>query len=331
MQDYFLQFPNIQTSFQLTHERAALSIGSCFSEAIGHHLLQTCFDIRINPFGIVFSPKIIAQQLNDILESRFYTVADLLLDNDLYFSFNHHSSFSGVDRYQVLMDINNEITKAHSLLKSHNTILLLTFGSAFYYALHENNQAVANCHKQAANLFDKQMQLSADMIDEWHLLMDKLQSFNPSLKIVVTVSPVRYKRDGLIENNRSKAQLFSLVDYLQRQFPNTISYFPAYEIVNDCLRDYRFFKQDLVHPNTIAVSEVWQHFQTAYFSAHTKEITNSLEAFNRQFQHRIQHHQSEAAETFERNKRENAIAFFKKYPILKNTVHFQENLATYLE
>jgi hypothetical protein len=331
MQNYFLQFPKLSSSFTIDHQSPTLSIGSCFAEEVGYNLHTNCFNININPFGIVFSPKVMVKQLYQIIEKGVYSDSDIVHHEDLYFSFDHHSSFSGVDRYQVLTEINTEISDAHHLLKKKNAVLMLTFGSAFYYELKETEEAVSNCHKQANHLFHKKMQTSDEMIQEWKALMTDLLLFNPTLKIIFTVSPVRYVRDGVIENNVSKAQLFSLAHHLGNHFNACSNYFPAYEMVNDCLRDYRFFKEDLVHPNKIAVQEVWHYFQSVFLSEPTRKMVLQIEEFNKQIRHSIRHNETKAARLFDEKSRQSRQSFFSTFPYLQNSKYFTEYFSVYID
>jgi hypothetical protein len=329
MKNYFLPFPAISTSVSMHHQSPMVSIGSCFAEAVGYNLYTNCFNIAINPFGIVFSPKLIVRQLHEIIAKKNYTYDDLSQQDDLHFSYYHHSSFSGLDKYQVLLDINQEINEAHQLLKKPGAVLLLTLGSSFYYELNATQMPVANCHKQPNQLFTKVLQTSDSMLPEWNALLIALSKFNPDLKIIMTVSPVRYVRDGVVENNVSKAQLFSLTHFLKTKYPQICLYFPAYEIITDCLRDYRFFKEDLVHPNKMAVSEVWEYFQAAYFKLESQEMVTQIEAFNKQIKHSILHNESKAARLFDAKIKQARQTFFNQYPYLQKSKYFDAHFSVY--
>jgi GSCFA family len=331
MKDYFLPFPKANSPFSIHHQSSILSVGSCFAEEVGYHLFSNCFNITINPYGIVFSPKMIVKQLQEIIERKVYGHSDLILSNDLYFSYMHHSAFSGLDPYQVVTSINNEISEAHDLLKQKGATLVLTFGSAYYYELVESNKAVANCHKQPNHLFNKVLQSSNEMITEWELLMKTLLLFNPSIKLILTVSPVRYIRDGMIENNISKAQLFSLMQFLKSQSAVQSTYFPAFEIVNDCLRDYRFFKEDMVHPNKLAVNEVWNYFQSVFFNESTQQMTNQITEFNKQVKHSLLHNESKAARLFDEKTKRSREIFFNTHPYLQKSKYYQDYFSVYSE
>jgi hypothetical protein len=322
MKDYFLPFPKASSSpFLINHQSSILSIGSCFAEEVGYHLFSNCFNITINPYGMVFSPKLIVKQLQEIVELKVYNHSDLVQSDDLYFSYGHHSVFSGLDPYQVVTTINNEISEAHNLLKQKDATLVLTFGSAYYYELSESHEAVANCHKQSSQLFNKVLQSSNEMIAEWEFLMKTLLLFNPSIKLILTVSPVRYIRDGMTENNVSKAQLFSLTHFLKSQYADQSTYFPAFEIVNDCLRDYRFFKED----------EVWHYFQSVFFDETTQQMTTKIGEFNKQVKHSILHNESKAARLFDEKAKHGRETFFNTYPYLQKSKYYQDYFSVYSE
>ncbi len=331
MQNYFLPFPNTQTQLKFHHKTPLVSIGSCFAEEIGKSLYTNCFNAQINPFGIVFSPELVFRQLHAILDHRVYTVEDLLLSDDLYYSFDHHGAFSGVDRHQVLMDINTAIENAHKALKMKGAVLMLTFASAYYYRLRSTGEPVANCHKQSSSLFDKVLQTDHEMIKGWPSLMERLLDFNPDLSIIATVSPVRHIKDGVVENNVSKAQLFSLLHSLANKFPKQLTYFPGYEIVNDCLRDYRFFKSDLVHPNAIAIQEIWTYFQSVFFDVSTKAIVAQIEGFNRDLNHKVLNASTKKAAQFKQNAKRQRQLFFEEHAYLQAAPYFIDFLSAYFD
>ena len=241
-------------------------MGSCFSENIGELLLQNKFNSLLNPNGILYNPSSIAIALRRYISNNLLKDSDLFYANECWNSWEHHSRYSHIEKLNCLGTINTEISKAHSFLKNTDW-LFITFGSAFVYK--RNNALVGNCHKQPHKEFSKELLETREIVNEYRKLISDLKTFNPNLKFVFTVSPVRYIRDGIVENNLSKARLIDAVHQLKN---DAAFYFPAYELVIDDLRDYRFYKEDMVHPNEQAVKYVFDKFRNSFFD----ESTDSL-------------------------------------------------------
>jgi len=247
------------------HDKLLL-VGSCFTEHIGNKLQELKFSILQNPNGILFDPYSVAASLVSYIQCKQYTAADLVYFNELWQSWQHHSIFSNTDQQACLQKINSSQQAAHQFLKDAGCIII-TLGSSFSYrltgeALQSSNkpgEAVANCHRAPAQWFNKHLM----GIEETNAVLDncihQLLHFNPKLKIIFTVSPVRHIRDGVVENNRSKARLLEVVHNLVNKF-DRLYYFPAYELVIDVLRDYRFYDIDMVHPNYPATEYVLEKF-----------------------------------------------------------------------
>ena len=256
-----------------------LLIGSCFTENIGAKFKTHLFELSENPYGILFNPVSVINALTEIMEIRKYQSDDLFLHNDLWHSWNHHSRFSAIEKDAALEGINHTIVEAHDFLKSANR-LVITLGSAWLYHLTNeaplgNGQVVANNHKGPINWFYKSLMQPNDLLEKLDDLVNRLQTFNPKLHIIFTISPVRHLREGLIENNRSKAVLIHAVHELVSQ-SNRVDYFPAYEYVMDDLRDYRFYAEDLVHPNFAASGYVWDKLVETYMEPKTQTIMKQI-------------------------------------------------------
>jgi len=296
-------------ALQLNYEHAQIFMGSCFADNMGSKTADLRFHTLVNPFGVVFNPFSICKNVLRALEKRSYSISELGQHNGLYYSFDHHSSFSHINAQQCLQGINSGIEETHDFLKN-SKVLFLTFGSAWVYLHNEN--AVANCHKIPQSNFTKEL-LSLENIVSWYNgLMQHLQRFNSKLQVVFTVSPVRHLKDGFIENQRSKAILIEAVHRLVGQNKNAF-YFPAYELVMDDLRDYRFFGRDLLHLNEIAIDYVWEKFTQTYYSEHSRKIMNDVAGLNSFLKHRPLHDSQEQIDI----NRQNAIKNIKeKYPFL---------------
>ena len=224
-----------------------LLTGSCFTEHIGNNLRDWKFDTFQNPNGILFDPASVAASLVSYIQPRQYVEDDLVFFNELWQSWQHHSQFSHTDKEECLQGINNSQTRAHAFLKETKW-LIITLGSSFSYRLSGTAQPVANCHRAPAKTFDKHLMTIEEINTALDNCLYQLFHFNPGLNILFTISPVRHARDGVVENNRSKARLIESVHHLVNKF-DRLWYFPAYELVIDVLRDYRFYDVDMVHPN----------------------------------------------------------------------------------
>ena len=273
----------------IEYEDKLMLIGSCFTENIGAKFKTHLFNVFENPYGILFNPISVSTALNEIVESKVYTVEDLFQHNELWHSWNHHSRFSAVQKEDALEKINASISAAHLFLKSANR-LVITLGSAWLYHLTNNaplgkGQVVANNHKAPSDWFYKSLMGPADLMATLKNLVNRLQAFNPNLHIIFTISPVRHLREGLVENNRSKAVLIHAVHELISQ-SDKLDYFPAYEYVIDDLRDYRFYAEDLVHPNFAASGYVWDKLIETYMDTDTQSLMKQVAEIQLAYNHK---------------------------------------------
>lgn len=280
---------------KIAYQDKLLLTGSCFTEHIGKGLSDLKFDVLQNPHGILFGVDAICQSLEDYLSVKKYTTQDLFHLNGVWNCWNHHSVFSDTMPDRALEKINNSITNASNFLKQSDHIVL-TLGSSFCYRLTAEAQlaskkeggSVANCHRAPALWFTKELLPVEWMVERLGTCISKLRELNPSLQVILTVSPVRHIRDGVQENNRSKARLFETIQRLEEKgFP--IYYFPAFEIVVDVLRDYRFYDIDLVHPNFAATDYVIEQFMKNCVDSSSQELANEIKKLRTAFRHRPQH------------------------------------------
>ncbi len=281
---FHLGFPVDPLENAIQYSDKLLLMGSCFAEEIGEKLQEHRFNTVINPHGILFNPLSITHALTTYLDGKVYTQKDLFLHNDIWHSWDHHSRFSDVNPEKALQQMNSAAaTAAHTLEQAD--WLILTFGSAHAHFLKENNRLVANNHKVPAANFYKRMLTPEEIITSLDNLMHRLFFRNRKVNILFTVSPVRYIRDGVVENNLSKAILLQCVHHLVNKF-DRLFYFPAYELVIDDLRDYRFFKEDMVHPNEQAISYVWDKVIQSCIHPESQPLLHQIAALNRAAAHR---------------------------------------------
>lgn len=296
---------NISKSpFVISHSNKLLLTGSCFTENIGNYLKQYRFAVNINPFGIMYNPISIFNTLNNIINQKIYTEQDLLQNNGLYISLDHHGLFSGTDKDEVLAGINKSIEKAHTDFNDGKYIII-TLGTSFIYNYLSQNKIVANCHKIPNKEFEKRLLTTEEIKKSYAEIKDKVKD-----KIILfTVSPVRHWRNGAVENQRSKSILIESIHQLISENSNC-HYFSAYEIMMDELRDYRFYEEDMLHPNKVAVKYIWERFAETYFNDDTSSINKKIEKINLLLQHRNKHPNTKEQILFE-EKVKNTIFEFK--------------------
>ncbi len=274
----------------IEYHKSVVLLGSCFSDNIGARLNNALFDSCVNPFGTLYNPASIASSLLDLLYERPYTENDLIQYNGLWHSFSHHSRFSGDNKAEVLARINSALKNAMESL-NHASALLVTFGTAWIYRLVDGNNVVANCHKMPSSTFKREMLSSTQIYGLWKKMLRELAARFPELKVVFTVSPIRHLADGAHANQLSKASLLEAADRLTKDFPTQAIYFPAYEIMMDDLRDYRFYAPDMVHPSEVAVDYIYENFCQSFMTDQTISKAKICESLTRRLNHRPIHRQ----------------------------------------
>ncbi len=272
---FHLNFTPTESTYKLSHQEGVLFIGSCFSEHIATKLNTLKFNCLSNPFGIVFNPESISSQLLRCINKTYFITEDVFEVNRAWFSLQAHSGLFNDNKVEFLNQLNNQIDIWHHQLKKAKT-LVITLGSAYAYKHIESNAIVANCHKLHATFFQKQLLSLNTLKQTYAQLIKELLNLNSQLQILFTVSPVKHLKDGIIENTRSKAILIEIAHTMVDEHKNC-TYFPAYELVTDDLRDYRFFETDLAHPNKQAIDYVWQKFSDYYFSEQTTTLNTKLQ------------------------------------------------------
>jgi len=299
---------------KIHHSSRIMTIGSCFSEHIGHKMQQRKFPIHIHPFGTVFNPHSMVLQLRRIVDSMPFTTDDLIFHHELWHTWEHSRHFTATNKESLLEQINSQLKVSHDFIQKTD-FLMITFGTAWAYFLQSNQQIVANCHKHPASAFGRQLLSVEQLSNDFFAVFELLTKLNPSLQILLTVSPVRHLRDGLIQDRWSKSRLIDLAHTLENSREN-VHYFPAYEIFTDELREYRFCEADLTHPSSIAIEYIWQQFQKTYFSESTQKINKEIERILAAMQHNVQHQNTTSFKQFAQQQYERVQNFQQNYPEL---------------
>lgn len=277
---------DIQPSQQkIEIEDKIFSIGSCFASEMSDLFQKGQLQTVNNPFGTIFNPFSINNSVKRLHDSEFYYEDDLIAYNDEYISLDHHTSFDTRYVHQTLDKINSKIEEGNRFLQESNWVII-TYGTSFIYEFEPKKKLVANCHKIPQKFFEKRLLTYQELTDSIYDTIINLKDICPeNVQILFSVSPVRHTKDGMIENQLSKSKLITAIHEVGSQFENC-HYLPIYEILMDDLRDYRFYKDDLIHPNSQAVNYIFEKFGEAYFSDETKDFIKENFKINKALEHR---------------------------------------------
>lgn len=282
--NFTTQIPISKHENNISHKDKIMLLGSCFTENIGNKLSINGFETMINPFGILYNPFSICNSLDRIINLKFLLSEDLVQVNEFWYSYEHHGIFRNKNSDNLLQTINLGISEANSFLKQTNW-LIITLGTAWIFFLKENNKILGNCHKLNSQLIDRRLLTINEITENINLTINNIRKINPDIKIILTVSPIRHWKQGFRENLISKSTLHLATDQICKSI-NNCSYFPAYEIVMDELRDYRFYQADMLHPSEVAVDYIWEKFSNHLFSDNTIQLCKDYFKLHSMKQHR---------------------------------------------
>ena len=273
-----------------------LTTGSCFADAIGERLIKYKFDTLANPFGATYNPLSIHDALKNAIERKPLPPDSFVENNNVYLNFNYHSRWWRTSKSELQQTLQNLNDSVGEFLRTCSFIML-TYGTAWIYSRKDNGEPVANCHKIPANQFLKTLVTAEDIVSSFGAFFKAIRMYNTDCKIILTVSPVRHLKDTLELNSVSKAMLRTACYEISQTFPET-DYFPAYEIIMDDLRDYRFYKSDMIHPTVDAEEYIWQRFGERYFDETTKSFQQKWDNIIAALQHKPFQPQSENHQRF---------------------------------
>jgi lysophospholipase L1-like esterase len=293
---------------KIKHGDSIVQLGSCFSTNMTYWFKRAGFRVLDNALGIIFHPVPLAKQI--LLAFGKAELSEFVHKEDVFVSYDASSTLYSMSSAGLEELIENQLQVLKDSLEKAS-LLIVTLGSAHGYRLKESGKLVANCHQQQQVLFEKELTPAEEMLAQWELAIQELQKINPAIRIVFTVSPVRYIRDGLMENSLSKSELFRLISLLKR---NSVNYFPAFELVNDVLRDYRYFEMDGVHPSEPATEFVWDFLKEELFSVQTLELTDEVMKIRKMEEHRILYPESKKAAEYQGFVKQKRESFLSQYP-----------------
>jgi len=302
---------------KIDHNSKILLLGSCFVENIGEKLDYYQFQNLRNPFGIFYHPGAIANFIQKVTERYEYENKDVFYHNEQWHCFDAHSCLNSSSREDLLLKLNQGLEKTRLFIENSSHIVL-TFGTSWYYNSLKTGLSVANCHKIDQKEFEKKIFSVPEIENVFNKVVQGLLTLNPALNIIFTVSPVRHLKDGFVENQQSKSHLLTAIHQVissqQRISPGASFYFPAYEIMLDELRDYRFYAEDMVHPNSLAIDFIWTKFTESWVTKGTTELFKSIEVIHKGLGHKPFNKNSEKHEMFLRMLKEKIKDLSNKIP-----------------
>lgn len=310
----------------LHHEDHVMLLGSCFSDNIGGKLHDAMMNVDVNPFGTIYNPFSIASSIDRIIDNSPIAGMDMFLANGVWNSYDFHSKFSMGDKDAALQRMNASIDAAHKHLRSTHA-LIITLGTATVYRLKSTGTVVSNCHKVPQHEFTRSVADIDSMTAELARVVERVHSYNPDTVIIFTVSPIRHIADGLEVNSLSKASLRVTVNNIVSKYTGFTDYFPAYEIMMDDLRDYRFYATDMIHPAEVAVEYIWQMFQGTYFDDRSAQAMARCERVMKRLKHRPMSNNREVVERFNADTQSVVRNLVKEYPYIETIEEIQNILS----
>ena len=301
----------------LHHSDSVMLLGSCFSDNIGAKLQGALFTALVNPMGTLYNPMSIACGVDRLIDCEPIAGQDLFMQSGVWNSYDFHSRYSLPDKQAALNRMNDRIQQGHDLLKSAH-LLTISLGTALVYRLKTTGTVVANCHKVPQHEFERKMATVSEMSQTLNAMLTRLHEYNPDLRIILTVSPIRHIADGLDTNSLSKASLRVAIHDAISSHREYCDYFPAFEIMMDDLRDYRFYTSDMVHPNDVAIEYIWQAFQATYLDDRSALAVARCERIHKRLQHRPMSANRETVERFNADTASVVRNLMKEYPYLEN-------------
>jgi hypothetical protein len=270
---------------KISYNDKVMFIGSCFATSMGSQLEMGHMPVMINPAGTVFNPVSVCNTLGMITKKKEFSLDDLHFYEGTWLSFYHYTDFSSDDPVTLLEKINRRSKEASDFLET-TRFLFVTLGTARVFKWKKTGLIVSNCHKIPSGQFNPELLTVDEIVTLWTEQLDKLQSLFPQLHVVFTISPVRHWKDGAHNNQVSKSVLFLAVEELMKH-KTAPKYFPAYELVMDDLRDYRFYADDMQHPSDSAINYIWEAFAGSYLTGNTINTWNEVVKISKAYHHRF--------------------------------------------
>lgn len=307
--------PINKSDFLIDYSSKLVSLGSCFAENMGDKFDYFKFSTLTNPFGIIFNPISLEKIIFRSIHKKYFTEKDIFFLNEMWHCYEVHSELSNPNKTEFLTTLNQLIDTTNRHLEKA-THCLITLGTSWVYKHIESDEIVANCHKVPQKQFVKELISAADIEASLKRIVSKIQVVNPNCKFIFTISPIRHSKDGFVENNVSKSHLITALYHFLTNATSSI-YFPSYEIMMDELRDYRFYAEDMLHPNQTAIEYIWMKFSENYINENEFETMQHVSEIQKSLSHRPFNPNSESHLKFQENLKQKINAIVAKYPEMK--------------
>ena len=285
-----------QSHNQIDYNSKLLLLGSCFSENIGDKFEYYKFQSSVNPFGILFHPLAIEHLITRAINKDHYSEDELVFHNEQWSCLDAHSRLNSSSKEGLLINLNNALDQTHQQIKE-STHITITLGTSWVYRQVASDKIVANCHKLPQKQFLKELRSVEQITESLEAIISLVRSINPKVNFIFTVSPVRHIKDGFVENTRSKSHLISAIHNVIEP-RHQLYYFPSYEIMMDELRDYRFYNEDMIHPNNVAINYIWEKFKQVWITESTADIMQEVNTIQKGLKHKPFNTKSEAHQLF---------------------------------
>jgi len=307
--------PIVKSQFPIDYQSKILAFGSCFAENIARKFDYYKFRNGCNPFGILFHPVAIENVISRAIKLELFKEYEFFFNNERWHNFDLHSDLSNPDKEELLKTINNLLVAIQKQI-SEASHIIITYGTAWVYRNKQTNKFVANCHKLSQNNFDKELLSVTDIEKSIQNTIHLIKKLNSNCNIIFTISPVRHLKDGFVENQRSKANLIAALHSTLDNQIQGVNYFSSYEIMMDELRDYRFYSEDMLHPNRVAIDYIWERFVTSSVSQDAISTMKEVEAIQRDLSHRPFNFSSESYKKFQIQLESKIIRLISKFPFM---------------
>lgn len=309
-------FTILELNKPISYDSKMLGLGSCFAVHITEQLAHHQFWVETNPFGIMFHPKALENILRRVVEQKMFVEEEVFEHQEVWSCFAVHSEMNQPSAESLCALLNKQLQSTQQYIKE-TTHIIITLGTAWAYQHIETNQWVANCHKQPQKMFRKVLFSVEQCKSSLEVIDSLLRKINPEVQLIFTVSPVRHIKDGMIENQRSKAHLLTALHSFLEENNENAYYFPAYELMYDELRDYRFYAKDMIHPNEVAVAYIWEKFQQACVSKEVWQVMKRVDEVKKALAHRPFNEQSSQHQSFLMSVQQKIGQLHQEFPQMK--------------
>ncbi len=304
---------------QIDYKSRIALLGSCFVENMGRKMDYYKIRSLVNPFGILFHPKAIETLVSRSINQEKYVEEEIFYHNERWHCFDAHSHLSHASQEKLITNLNEGLKTMYGSLVD-STHIIITLGTSWIYRNKQSNSVVANCHKVSQNEFSKELLSVKGIVESLGNIIDLVKGVNPNVQFIFTVSPIRHLKDGFVENQRSKAHLISAIHHLTDSPSNEggrgEDYFPSYELMMDELRDYRFYEEDMLHPNELAINYIWEKFKKVWISENAFSTMDEIAAVQKGLFHNAFNPDSESHLAFQKSLRQKITSIQTRYPFI---------------